>query len=382
MNNLENNTISPSAQKIRDFYAMKSDAPIYKKEFGYYVLDRWISEGYLKPREEVADYDKYLREVFGYDEPAVDNVFGLGWCEAAFLPAFPELVLEDRGEHELIQDYAGRSLLVFKNRRQGFMPEYVDHPVTDMKSFEENIKWRLNPNTENRDALSRKMLDDAISGQKRGNATVQCIIGGYMYLRSLIGPERLLYTFYDDPELIHECMKTWFELTDAVTARHQAEISFDEVFFGEDICYNSGALISPDMMKEFLLPYYSQLYENMKKRNKGRKLHFQIDTDGYCNNVIDIYRSIGCDFMSPFEVAAGCDVVEIAKKYPDLLMSGGIDKRILAKGGDAIKRHLDYIMPFMRKRGGYIPTCDHGVPEEVSFENYMLFRKLMNEYCD
>jgi len=26
---------------------------------------------------------------------------------------------------------------------------------------------------------------------------------------------------YDEPELIHDCMKTWFELADAVIAKHQ-----------------------------------------------------------------------------------------------------------------------------------------------------------------
>ena len=81
-------------------------------------------------------------------------------------------------------------------------------------------------------------------------------------------------------------------------------------------------------------------------------------------------------------MASGVDVVELGKKYPDILISGGIDKRIIAEGGDAIKRHLEYIMPAMRQRGGYIPTCDHGVPEEVSFENYLLFRKLLKEYCE
>ena len=78
-----------------------------------------------------------------------------------------------------------------------------------------------------------------------------------MYLRSLIGPEDLLYLFYDDPDLIHDCMKTWFELADAVIARHQEQLVFDELFLGEDICYNHGALISPDMMREFLLPTIS-----------------------------------------------------------------------------------------------------------------------------
>lgn len=97
-------------------------------------------------------------------------------------------------------------------------------------------------------------------------------------------------------------------------------------------------------------------------------------------DVIDVYKEVGCNYMSPFEVASNYDVVKIGQQHPDLLMSGGIDKRIIAQGGDALKRYLDYIMPAMQKRGGYIPTCDHGVPEEVSFENYMLYRKLMNEY--
>ena len=81
--------------------------------------------------------------------------------------------------------------------------------------------------------------------------------------------------------------------------------------------------------------------------------------------------------MSPFEVAAGNDVIEIAKKYPDLVMVGGIDKRILADGKDAIDEYLGRIMPFMVKRGGFIPTCDHGVPDNVSYENYMYYRKRM-----
>ncbi|HPJ21766.1 MAG TPA: hypothetical protein PLH18_05370, partial [Clostridia bacterium] len=76
-----------------------------------------------------------------------------------------------------------------------------------------------------------------------------------------------------------------------------------------------------------------------------------------------------------------CDVVEIGKKYPWLMIEGGIDKRIIAKGKPFIDRHLEYIMPEMRKRGGYIPTCDHGVPMEVSFDDYVYFRERLSEYC-
>ena len=95
-----------------------------------------------------------------------------------------------------------------------------------------------------------------------------------------------------------------------------------------------------------------------------------------------MYQEIGMDYMSPFEVAAGCDVVATGKRYGNLLMLGGIDKRVLAQGKDAIDREMDRILPVMKRRGGYIPTSDHGVPEEVSFENYVHFRKRVQDYAD
>lgn len=371
-----------SIQKLRDFYAIKPDAPIYKKEFGFYVLDRWIEEGYLKPREQETDYNAYLSKVFSFDEPAIHNLQGLGWCESAFMPHFEEKILEDRGEHELVQDFAGRSVLFFKGRRSGFMPEYLDHPVKDRKSWMENVQWRLLPEAPGRIERARENAWKAKAAQDKGEVIVQRAIGGYMYLRSLIGPADLLYKFYDDPKLIHSCMETWLALAEAVTAEHQKEVSFDELFLSEDICYNHGCLISPEMMQEFLFPYYRRLIDGVQKRNHGRKLHIQIDTDGRADNVIDLYRGIGMDYMSPFEAAAGCDIISASQRYPELLLSGGIDKRKIVEGGDVLRRYLDTIMPPLRKRGGYIPTCDHGVPEETSFENYMLYRSLMEDYCN
>jgi len=362
-------------KKLKDFYEMKKDAPIVQQEFGFYCMDRWKSEGHIT---EDTDIDK----LFGYDPSGKHSVWLLGWCEAALEPVFDEEVLEDRGKHELIRDFAGRSVLVFKGRRNGFMPEYVDHPVKDMYTWEKNIKWRMNYDTPERLKLIKNHIPSAIQAQEKEHVIVQHVVGGYMYLRSLMGPEEVLYMFYDMPELIHDCMETWFTLADKTIADIQKHVTLDELFLAEDICYNTGPLISPDMMREFLFPYYKQLIENIKKRqiDKNKHLYLQIDTDGHAQAVIPVYQELGMDYMSPFEVASGCDVVELRKKYPELRMRGGIDKRILAEGEAAIDREVERIMPFMKRHGGYIPTCDHGVPEEVSFSNYMHYRKRMLEY--
>lgn len=367
--------MSDPAGKMRDTYAIVPGAPFYQREFGYYCLERWERDG--MPQDVPKD------ELFSYDPPGKYTFAGAGWCEAALEPAFEEKIIEDRGNYEVVQDNAGRHVLCFKGRRSGFMPEYIDHPVKNMKTWEEDVKWRMDPSTPSRYDQIPGWVENGMELIRSGAIVTQNVIGGYMYLRSLMGPEDLLYKFYDEPGLIKDCMETWFNLADAVIAEHQKHVTFDELFFGEDICYNHGSLISPDMIQEFLFPYYQQLITNMKSRqiDKDRHLFFQLDTDGFANSVIDLYRELGMDVMSPFEVASKCDVVAIGEQYPDLVMTGGVDKRELAKGKDAIDRLVDRIFPAMQARGGYIPTSDHGVPEEVSYEDYLYYRKRCIEFA-
>ena len=373
---LPRDEMTPGARKYWDFYDMKPGAGIVQREFGFFSLERWRREEGLAPN---ADLDA----LFGYDPPGRAELHALGWCEAGFEPVFEEEILEDRGTHELVRDFAGRAVLCFKGRRSGFMPEYVDHPVKDMRTWETLCKWRMDPKTRERQARMDEYLPKVAEQARQGMLIGQSVVGGYMYLRSLIGPTELLYMVYDQPDLIHACMQTWLDLADDVIARHQQVVPVDELFLAEDICYNHGPLISPDMMREFLFPYYQQLLANMRSRriDKARPLHLQVDTDGFCDPVIDLYRELGMNYMSPFEVAAGCDVLRTARAYPDLRLLGGIDKRILATTKDAIDREIDRILPVLHARGGYIPTCDHGVPEEVTLDNYMHYRKRCLEFA-
>ena len=371
---VDRDAMTPSARRLRDTYAITPGIPIFKREFGFYSLDVWAQQGMPQ--------DVSHPELFDLEPPGNYSLGQLGWCEAGLCPVFETTVLEDRGEYELVQDFAGRHVLFFRGRRDGFMPEYVDHPVKDMRSFEEKIAWRMDPKSPERRADLGERMAAAKEAAGQGLMITQNLVGGYMYLRSLLGPEELLYAFYDMPEVVHTCMRAWFELADAVIARHQEHVTLDEFYLAEDICYNGGALISPQMMKRFLLPYYQQLIANIKARqiDKMRHLYIQVDTDGFSDHVIPLYReAIGLDALSPFEVAAGCDVVRTAREYPDLAIFGGIDKRVLAQGRDAIDAMLERIIPAMRERGGYIPTCDHGVPEEVPYEDYLYYRRRVVE---
>ena len=115
------------------------------------------------------------------------------------------------------------------------------------------------------------------------------------------------------------------------------------------------------------------------RARQAGKIYFNVDTDGWCEPAVPLYLEAGMDVMDPWEVASGCDVVRAGEKWPNLIMTGGIDKRVLAAGKEAIDKHLEYIIPRMRDRGGYVPTCDHGVPDNVSLEDYLYYRRRVCE---
>ena len=164
------------------------------------------------------------------------------------------------------------------------MPEYLDHPVKDQKTWEEQVKWRLDPKSSHRSDRFEKIKPEILQAVGEGKIITEQSVGGYMYLRSLMGPEKLLYAFYDMPELIHDCMQTWLALADSVIAEHQKYFDVDELFIAEDICYNVSSLISHDMMREFLFPYYQQLIAGIRSRQKDkiRKLFIQVDNSLVC----------------------------------------------------------------------------------------------------
>ena len=361
-------------ERYRATYERQPIDHLVRKDFYIWpeAIERWKGEGLPDDYQE--------RNLFQYDPPGMTGVgLNLGWVEAPFVPAYEAKVIEDEGDTEIIQDAAGRWLRVFKGRRHGFMPHYIKHPVTSMADWQEDVLPRLDHLNEARyDGLADRCSQAAAKAAAEGLMVRQGMVGAYMYMRALMGPEDLLIAFCDQPQLIHAMMAQWVAFTNTGLERLQAHIELDELAIGEDICYTHGMLISPDMWREFLLPCYQEVVGQARRRQQ-RRLFFHVDTDGWAVPSIPLYLEAGLDVMSPWEVASGCDVVQVGRDWPDLILSGGIDKRILAHSKEAIEAHLQHIIPAMVERGGYIPTCDHGVPLEVSFDNYMYYRQRLCE---
>jgi uroporphyrinogen decarboxylase len=352
-----------------------------RRPFGYFpqTLARWRREGLPA---DLGEGGPGFDEFFGFDPdvwvgPCVD----LGWCEAPVSPPYEEKILRVEGRHEIVQDGVGRVKAYPVGVREQVMPTYLKHAVASRRDWEDDVRQRLDPSTP---ARWKEYEAKAAAGRRRlsrGEALHTAnVIGGYMFLRSLVGPVELLYMFYDDPALIRSMMSVWHNLMVTCLRRVQQDVGpFFRLYLAEDICHKTGPLISPEMMRTFILPYYRDLYLELREGQRAF-IHFEIDTDGRCMDVVDVYREAGVTAMSPFEVAADCDVVEAGRRWPTLHIRGGIDKRVLAAGPEAIDRTLRRILPPMVRRGRYVPCEDHAVPDDVSLANYIHYRKRCQEW--
>ncbi len=106
-------------------------------------------------------------------------------------------------------------------------------------------------------------------------------------------------------------------------------------------------------------------------------VHDFFQTDPYLARML---LNIGA--YPPFEVAAGMDIVEVREAFPKLGILGGIDKRALAKGKEAIDEELEKKVPFMLKSDGYIPTIDHLVSPDISFDDFKYYREKLREIVE
>jgi len=76
--------------------------------------------------------------------------------------------------------------------------------------------------------------------------------------------------------------------------------------------------------------------------------------------------------MFPIE-AAHTDPIKLRQDYgKDILMIGGVNKLSLINSKESIDREMERLQ-LLIEQGGYIPTVDHRVPPDVSFENYLYY---------
>lgn len=288
-------------------------------------------------------------------------------------PQFKPEILEDHGNWILHRNEFG---VVVKDQkdRNGF-PDWVSTPVQTRDDWEKLKAERLQPKLEGRLPNNWEQCKE-----KFKTRTYPLIFGGYptgFYgtARFLLGEERVMLAFYDDPEMMRDTMQYMADFWVKLYSQVLEQIPVDGILIWEDMCYKNDPLISPGLFREYILPGYKKVTDCL--RSYGAKV-IMVDTDGDCSKLIPLFIEGGVTALGPFEGNAGMDVREVRKAFPNLAILGGVDKTMLSLGKEAIDAELEKV-EWMLGRGGYVPHVDHQVPPDVSWENFKYYRQKLDE---
>ena len=336
------------------------------------TLRKWHAQGL----PEVKDWNAHVREIIGID-PLPERERSQVWVKQEMIPMFEEKILEVKERSLIVQDWKGNICEISRDFDVTYLRipkdfvtrKWIRCPVETIDDWE-SMKERYNPHdpqriTENIEEFGKKINNrDYVSGINFN--------GPFWQLREWLGFETLCIMLIDNPEFVRDMILFWKQYISTLLEKVLPYVQLDYVHISEDMAYKEKSMISPDMARSFLQPCYLQWNEIIKGNNCPL---FMMDSDGYIGELIPIWIESGINSCDPIEVAAGNDINEFRKTFgKKMAFSCGVDKRAMAKGGSIIEEEMARIEPVIRD-GGYIPGCDHGVPSDVSWENFL-------EYCD
>ena len=351
------------------------------------TLEQWIKQGAPEEIRSQDGFNRYfqMEHIHGLQEivagvnradlkDKATQSLGYFHVTPPIVPVFDITVIREDERTRVENTYGGQTVEVSKEFPWR-MPKYLDHPVKDRATWNEYRK-RLDPYTPGRWPADWNAFVEQRNSEDA--PTLLLLAGFFGVLREWTGLERLLYMFYDEPSLVEDMMDQVLYLEMGVAERALRDLRIDFVRFWEDMAYKSGPLISPAMFKRFMIRRYKQITDFL--RSKGIDI-LHVDSDGNINELIPIwFEECGVNFPWPLEVAAGMDAVTLRKRYGKaLILAANIDKRVFAKGKEAIHAEVMSKVPFLLETGGYFPGLDHVVPPDISLEGFRYYLDLLRE---
>ena len=187
---------------------------------------------------------------------------------------------------------------------------------------------------------------------------------------------KVMELLVDDPDFVHASLALQGEFAARMAEMILEQIQVDGAIFSEPIGGNHGPLVSPKMYETFVLNSYQPLFEILR----------QFDV-----KIIILRTYANARLLLPVAVKAGfnclwaheCSMPAMdyrilrAEFGRDLRLIGGIDTNVLRQGKDAIRCELEEKVPELLAMGGYVPLANSRVREEIPFENYVYYRRML-----
>ena len=320
----------------------------------------------------------HLLDVLGIEPESAGPTVSLG-VDFRMIPQFEEKVLEHTGGHYIVQDWKGNiceisdryDVSYLRHAKDFVTRRWITCPVESREDWEA-MKQRYDPAGPGR--FPDDFADRCQKARDRDWVLSIGFAGPFWQMREWCGFEGLCMMMMDRPELVEDMASFYKDFISRMLDSILRHVVPDSVQLSEDMAYKGASMISPAMVRRFLKPSYDEW--TSKVRAAGCPL-VDMDSDGYAGELIPLWMESGINVCDPIEVAALNDINQFRRSFGHrMAYKGGVDKRAMAKGGKVIRRELRRVEPVLAD-GGYIPGCDHGVPADVSWPDFVDYSRLL-----
>ena len=340
------------------------------------TLKAWHAQGL----PEDAGWVDYLSGTLGIDRPKTQRSVDLG-VDLRMIPQFEEKVLEHKDGHYIVQDWKGNiceisdefDVTYLREAKDFVTRRWIKCPVEDRDDWKET-KTRYHADSAGR--FPEDFEQRCQEARQRDYVLGISFAGPFWQMREWCGFEGLCMMMMDQPDLVAEMAAFYTNFVAEMLQRIFEKVTPDVVHISEDMAYKQKAMISPSMTRRFCKPSWDRW---TRQADTAGVPIIDMDSDGFVGELIPIWIESGINVCNPIEVAAGNDINEFRHRFGrDIAFRMGVDKRAMAAGGQVIRDELKRIEPVI-KDGGFIPGCDHGVPSDVSWNNFVDYARMLGE---
>jgi uroporphyrinogen decarboxylase len=329
--------------------------PVYE-QFWASTVERWHEEG-LPAGVTPEDY-------FGIELVRIGGDFSL---------QFPEREVSRDAHARTYWDSEGvlrRDVLM--DRR--WTPQWLDYTIKSRADWEvHKDRMRFNPSR-----LVPAAIEAYARGRQQGKFVIYSGLGNFTPTWGKLGLVNTLMLMLNQPDLISEMLAAHTRVTiDVLEGYRQMGMTFDAAWLSDDLGFNKGPLIAPQLYRELVMPHHKALCDHFA----GLGLKTILHSDGNVGPLIPDFIEAGFGALHPLEVKAGLDVRELKKQFGDrLVFFGNIDVRKLAGTKAEIEEEVASKVSVAKVGGGYVFHSDHSIADNVPMENYRFALEMLRRY--
>jgi len=260
---------------------------------------------------------------------------------------------------------------LWRREHEGVMGFPVGNPLADLVDGLKHFRWP-DPDDE--------CLCAQIYAQAKNWPRDDCFLLGQhrdtLWEKSymLAGMENMMCYFLSEPQAVRVLLHGIMDFQLGI-ARHYLAVGVEMVQLGDDLGTQSRLLLSPRLIREFLVPEYRRLFDLYRQSGVLIKFH----SCGHITPLLETFMDLGVDILDPIQASA--NDLDLLRRVTQgrMALHGGVRSSMLVSGPvEAIRQVARERMRQLGRAGGYFCAPDQGMPWPE--EHFRALEQAVEEY--